>query len=104
MGHNHPQEAGMAEDKDQSRVEAVKAAGEAFQKEQLRQFALSDIGRLLGISQSQVVRATQNGKLPTKRVMVASAEDIERFASQYIIKDKNGKARVAWYPNTDKDQ
>ena len=75
---------------------------EKINQEGIRQLGLSDIGRILGMTDDQVLHAKNRGKLRTRQAIVASVEDIERFASQYLIKDKNGKQRVALHPMSSK--
>ena len=75
---------------------------EKINQEGIRQLGLSDIGRLLGMTDDQVLYAKNRGKLRTRQVFVASVEDIEHFASQYLIKDKRGKQRVALHPTSNK--
>lgn len=75
---------------------------EKINREGIRQLGLSDIGRILGMTDDQVLHAKNRGKLRTRQAIVASVEDIEHFANQYLIKDKNGKQRVALRPTSGK--
>lgn len=82
--------------------EVLMNLAEKINQEGIRQLGLSDIGRILGMTEAQVLHAKNRGKLRTKKVFVASVEDIEHFVSQYLIKDKGGKQRVALHPTSSK--
>lgn len=74
--------------------EAIQVALYKHEAEQLRLLSMSEVGKLLGLNPHQLVRAKQTGKLPTKRLDVATLADVQAFAKQHLITDKNGKPRV----------
>ncbi|GAA4009353.1 hypothetical protein GCM10022631_22200 [Deinococcus rubellus] len=75
--------------------EAIQAALDKHEATQAHLLSMSEIGKLLGLNPYQLVRAKQTGKLPTKRLDVATLADVQAFAEQHLITDKNGKPRIA---------
>lgn len=82
------------EAKRQQAREAAQAALDKHEQEQARWLSMSEVGRILRLSPSQVVRAKKEGKLPVKRLDVTTTEGLREFVSQYVITDKNGKPRI----------
>lgn len=74
--------------------EAIQTALDKHDAEQARLLSMSEVGKLLGLNPHQLVRAKQTGKLPTRRLDVATLADVQAFAEQHLITDKNGKPRV----------
>lgn len=56
--------------------------------------SLRAVAYALGLSQQQVVRAMEEGKLKTREQHVVTPQRLEEFALNHLTNDKNGKKRV----------